>query len=278
MDQIGDAIQGLINLLDMLGALVRKAWSRKSHPLNKEFRSRDNTWLGAATLLILGLLVIFLFGCGQDAGRNSSYNASGFNMGKDETAALDTTDTAVKVPPSERIAQHECDPTAFMRMTSITSLAQRITNGKDFSLANDTEALALLDSMLNGSRAEVREFYFWIVTKSLERSDGYYSEGVGSWGTAFLFNRPDEFLKCWRHCINTAERRKWTYYLAAEEHICSEGYPVDLVMNEYYIRLDSIVKRLPEEHLQTSNLLFPLIDSTYRILAQNDRPIGPSSR
>lgn len=63
MDTFGDAIQGLRNLIDMLGAAVRKAWSRSNVHLNEEIRSRDNTLIGIGTLVAMAALCLFLFAC-----------------------------------------------------------------------------------------------------------------------------------------------------------------------------------------------------------------------
>lgn len=169
-----------------------------------------------------------------------------------------------------------CDTASFMVRNNISPLARSIMKGETFSLENDSLALALLDSMLDGRDLTTRRFYFWIVTKSLKRSDGYYSEGVGHWGTEFLFKRPSEFIDAWANCMNAGEQRSWAWYLAAEENIESEGYSVDLVMNSYRHRMDSATKGLPSSLLNAKTALIHRIDSVYRELAIDDRPVYPS--
>lgn len=157
-----------------------------------------------------------------------------------------------------------CDHRMMPVLEVATPLARRIASGQEFSLANDTEALALLDSMLHGSDADVRRFYFWIVTKSLARSDGYYSEGVGYWGTQHLFHNPAEFLTAWSECISEGERKKWAWYLAAEEHIGSENQPTDEVLAEYRQRLESATSMFPEAVAIGRERLLVMVDSIYR--------------
>lgn len=169
-----------------------------------------------------------------------------------------------------------CDTASFMVINSISPLARSIANDETFSLENDSLALALLDSMLDGRDVATRRFYFWVVTKSLKRSDGYYSEGVGHAGTEFLFKQPSEFIDVWANCIDADEQRSWAWYLAAEENIRSEGYSVDLVMNGYRHRLDSATKDLPSSLFSAKTELIHRIDSVYRELAIDDRPIDPS--
>ncbi|HMQ77581.1 MAG TPA: hypothetical protein PKE21_16455 [Flavobacteriales bacterium] len=265
MDRIGDAVQGLINLLDMIGGLVRKALIRKKIRLNEEFRSRDNTWLGAATLLVLGLFVLFLFSCGQKAGQNSPYNASGFDTAKDEAAVQDTVQQARTggVPvTADDLAE------AYMASHHVSDLARSVAHGNKIDLNKDMDCLILLDSMHNGILPDTRSFYFWVVSKSLKWSDGYYAEGVGNTATSYLFDRPAEFLSYWSHLIGHEERDLWAYSLAGEQAIETEGYPADTVMLVFSDRLRSTMRRDDQESRRAGDLLIAKVDSTLRLLKQ----------
>jgi hypothetical protein len=129
--------------------------------------------------------------------------------------------------------------------------------------------------MLNGCDSRTRWFYFWIVSRTLKWSDGYYSEGLGYWGTEYLFKQPSEFIDAWSNLINAEEQRSWAWYLAAEENIGSEGYSPDLVMKDYRHRVDSATKDLPSSLFSARTALIHRIDSIYRDLAKDDRPIDP---
>lgn len=167
-----------------------------------------------------------------------------------------------------------CPPGMFLLTHEVSSLAHSIANDEPFDLSNDTLALALLDSMSNASSSESRRFHFWVVTKSLQHSDGYYAEGVGAWGSEFLFNRPSEFLDAWGECIGENDQASWAWYLAVEENIESEGYPVDDVMKAYRKRLHSATIDLPSSLLSIRSMLLNRIDSIYYELAKDDRPIN----
>ncbi|MBP6313323.1 MAG: GH25 family lysozyme [Flavobacteriales bacterium] len=177
------------------------------------------------------------------------------------------------------VAEHEnvasCDTALYVLTNTITPLARTIANDEPFDLQNDSVSLALLDSMLSGHDVATRKFYFWIVTKSLKRSDGYYSEGVGFWGTEFLISRPQEFLEAWQNCITQVQQRTWAWYLAAEEHIGSEGYASDLVLADLSHRIDSVTAELPLLLQESKKLLLQQIDPAYRELAKNDKPRSP---
>lgn len=63
MDPLADAVQGLLNLLEMIGAAVRRALGRSNVHLNEEIRTRDNTLVGIGTLAAMAVLCLFFFAC-----------------------------------------------------------------------------------------------------------------------------------------------------------------------------------------------------------------------
>lgn len=266
MDKMGDAVQGLINLFDMLGGLVRKALSREEIRLNEEFRARDNTWLGAATLIVLGLFVLLLFGCCQNAGQNSPNKASGPDTGKNEAVLHDTVELGL----TGSVAVTAADlAEAYMASHQVSELARSVVNGNRIDLNKDMDCLTLLDSMHNGILPDTRSFYFWVVSKSLKWSDGYYSEGVGNTATSYLFDRPSEFLSHWMNLVGPEERDLWAYYLAGEQAIVTEGYPADTVMLVFSERLRSTMRKDAQESDRAGELLIAKVDSTLRLLKQD---------
>lgn len=54
---------GLLDLLNMLGAFVRRLFGYPRTRMNEEFRTRDNTLLGLGTICGIFVLCIFLFTC-----------------------------------------------------------------------------------------------------------------------------------------------------------------------------------------------------------------------
>lgn len=210
MGPFGDAIHGLIDLLDMLGALVRKAWSPKRVSLNKEFRSRDNAWLGATTLLILGLLVIFLLSCGQEAGRNNLYQALEPKEGED---AIDLDNK-----------QDPCNPIGMPGYELASPLARKIADGEPWDFSDELASLALIDSFQTSRH---RAFYSALLLRTLRRADGYYAEPLGIALHAELLERPCSMLSCcWENgCDGRAGLLLWTNAIAMEFMIANEEDP-----------------------------------------------------
>lgn len=221
------------------------------------------------TLFLEALALIGLMSCSTSSTESTSL-AEDFN---DSTLLVGDHLFVSKNVGSDSF--HNCDPRLMAGYENISPLARQILSGEEFNLAKDDEALALLDSMLNGSTEEIRRLYFLIATRSLARSDGYYSEGVGSWGTQHFLNNTAEFLSSWSECLSSLDQEKWAWHLAAEENIESEGFPPDDVLSDYYSRLYKPSVQIPTEHIAARDQLYATIDSIYRRLAEDDRPIGP---
>jgi len=247
---------------------------RSNHSLMLESRSRDKTWVGVAVLVVMGLFVVFLVGCVEQPQNNSSENTVWIDTAKGEVAAADTLLTEVALNCCIPVTAEDL-AADYMLDHNVPPMARLIADGGKPDLSKDAEALMLLDSMLNGCDSRTRWFYFWIVSRTLKWSDGYYSEGLGYWGTEYLFKQPSEFIDAWSNLINAEEQRSWAWYLAAEENIGSEGYSPDLVMKDYRHRVDSATKDLPSSLFSARTALIHRIDSIYRELAKDDRPIDP---
>ena len=56
-----DGIGAILNLLNMLGSFVRKAVRGNRTTVFREWRSRDNTWLGLATLFAIGFATFIVW-------------------------------------------------------------------------------------------------------------------------------------------------------------------------------------------------------------------------
>lgn len=237
---------------------------RSNHSLILESRSRDNTWVGVAVLVVLGLFVVFLVGCVEKPQNNSSENTVGIDTAKGEVAAADTLLTEVALNCCIPVTAEDL-AADYMLDHNVPPMARLIADGGKPDLSKDAEALMLLDSMVNGCDSRTRWFYFWIVSRTLKWSDGYYSEGVGNMGTSYLFKRPEEFLSAWMDLLTARGRDQWAYYLAGEQAIVSEGYPCDTVMRVFSSRLKAVIPHGDERAALTGDRLVFKVDSVLRL-------------
>ncbi len=210
--------------------------------------------------------VAFLVGCNSSLPKPSmpedlrvgDYSFRSENAGSDTAKTEVELNCCIPVTAEDLAADYLLDH-------DVPPMARLIADGGKPDLSKDTECLLLLDSMQNGSDMRTRSFYFWIVTRSLKWSDGYYSEGVGNMATSYLFERPSEFLSIWMGLINAKQRDQWAYYLAGEQAIVSEGYPCDTVMSVFNSRLKAVIPNGDERSKSTGDLLVFKVDSVLRL-------------
>lgn len=183
--------------------------------MNKVMRSMLGACI-ATKITARTALVVLLFACNQQPGKNSPYNASGFDMAKDEAAAQDTLKPVKTHDP--------CDPTGMAGYEMASPFAQSIANDSAWYLNDGSDGLALLDSFRFSSNAD---FYRALVLRTVPKADGAYSEALGSILHDRLLSDPCTFLRCcWENgCDGDMGLRSWTNVIAREILIQHEKDP-----------------------------------------------------
>ncbi len=138
------------------------------------------------------------------------------------------------------------DPCNFSAMATdkdISELARNIYFNREWSLENDNEALALLDS-LQARNQSSRAFYFKVVTKSYEKSDGYYSEVLGYVGKEYVEQHTAEFIAYFDNtsCFTREDLMTWTNIVLLEFSLVVEKNDKRTIVKNYIQLLKSNVK------------------------------------
>jgi hypothetical protein len=128
----------------------------------------------AITILTLGL-----FAC------NNGTN----NQSEDKTSIVSNKTDNVEKQSFKEFP--DCNFDYFIGDEKTPQLAKDIYLDRDWN--NDYEALALLDS-LTAINKQSRPFYFKVITKTYEKSDGYFSEALGFAGKEYVENNTREFI------------------------------------------------------------------------------------
>jgi hypothetical protein len=138
---------------------------------------------------------------------------------------------------------HNCNLDEFIEDKEIPKLAKDIYLDKDWSLSNDNEALALLDS-LTAKNKESRPFYFKVVTKTHKKSDGYFSEGLGAAGKQYVENNTKEFVSNFDNqgCFTANDMTIWADILILEFSISGDGEYDKPIIDDYIKKLKSNCK------------------------------------
>jgi hypothetical protein len=136
-----------------------------------------------------------------------------------------------------------CNFNAMVTDKDISELARNIYFNREWSLENDNEALALLDSLQARNKSS-RAFYFKVVTKSYEKSDGFYSEALGSVGKEYVEQHTAEFIAYFDNssCFTREDLMTWTKILIGEFSIIAEENDKRTIVKNYIQLLKSNVK------------------------------------
>jgi hypothetical protein len=138
---------------------------------------------------------------------------------------------------------NNCNFDEILADKRVPQLAKDIYFNREWSLENDNEALALLDSLQARNKSS-RAFYFKVVTKSYEKSDGYYSEVLGYLGKEYIANNTAEFIAFFDNssCFTRADLMTWTKILIGEFSIIAEENDKRTMVKNYIKYLKSNTK------------------------------------
>lgn len=176
-------------------------------------RSKSNRFIQWGSLLKPGITTLLTFGllaCG------SSTTTTGQNP--DHRKGTLTSASAAKLNDGSN--SHEtclCNFDSILNHPETPKLAKDIYLDRDWNIGNDTEMLALLDS-LTASNNQSRAFYFKVVTQSERKSDGYYTEALSYAGYHFVLNHTAAFAAYFddRTCHTSEDLKTWARIVAME--------------------------------------------------------------
>jgi hypothetical protein len=172
---------------------------------------RSSPW-GVRPIPVAVVIAAMLLGCGQDASRNSLYQALEH---KADVGVIDLDHQ-----------QDPCNPTGMPGYEMASSLARRIADGAPWDFSDELASLALIDSFQSSRH---RAFYGAILLRTLRRADGYYAEPLGVALHAELLEHPCSLLSCcWENgCDGREGLLLWTNAIAMEFMIADEQDPWD---------------------------------------------------
>jgi len=191
-------------------------------------------------LTVIILLTFGLLSCNNSADKKTVDSETA----KDSLVHIDTFYIDQnEVNSNEYKEFNQCDFDKFLNDPRTPKLAKDIYLNKEWDLRNDTEALALLDSLTAKDKTS-RPFYFKVVTKSEKKSDGYYSEGLGYAGYNYVVNNTQEFASYFdnKQCHTDNDLATWADIVIMEFSISGEGSYDKPIVDDYLKKLKSNCK------------------------------------
>lgn len=155
---------------------------------------------------------------------------------------------------SEYKERYDCKFDRFLKDPKIPKLAKVIYLDKNWELNDDTEALTLLDS-LTAKDKSARSFYFKVVTKVKDKSDGYFSEALGLAGYEFIKNHTQEFFSYFDNklCHTDNDLATWADIVIMEFSISEEESYNKPIVDDYIKKLESNCKDCSTTQKETIN-------------------------
>ena len=202
-------------------------------------------------LTVIIILTFGLLSCNNSADKKTVDN----EIAKDSLVNIDTFYIDQnEVNSNEYKEFHQCDFDKFLNDPKTPKLAKDIYLDKEWNLRNDTEALALLDSLTAKDKTS-RPFYFKVVTKSEKKSDGYYSEGLGYAGYNYVLNNIKEFASYFdnKQCHTDNDLATWADIVIMEFGISGEGSYDKPIVDNYIKKLKSNCKDCSTAQKETIN-------------------------
>lgn len=123
-------------------------------------------------------------------------------------------------------------------------------------LADDILMLSITDSLFTKDK-DNELFYFVVFTKSMNGSDGFYSEAVGLSCYNFITQKTDRFVKHFltQSKLDENDFKNWANYIYGEIHISREKHEQEAV-----IELEKLLKeRIKDSKTESKELIDNLI-------------------
>lgn len=165
---------------------------------------------------------------------------------------------------------HNCNFDNFTADKRTPKLAKDIYLANEWNLSNDTEALALLDSLTAKNKTS-RPFYFKIVTKTYKNSDGYFSEGLGLAGKEYVENNTKEFISNFdnKNCFTEDDLKTWADIVILEFSISGEGEYEKQIIDDYIKKLKSNCKDCSPPQKENINKFSVILKNKWQEFLKN---------
>lgn len=148
-------------------------------------------------------------------------------------------------------------------------LAKDIYHNNEWNLSNDTESLALLDSLIS-MEVSNRLFYCKIITKTYSKSDGYFTEALGAAGHQFIETYTVEFISYFdiEQCMEDEDMDTWVNILMLEFALLTNDDFDEKQMQSYINKLRKNCVNCSEKQNENLELLITKLEKEWHRLSQ----------
>lgn len=210
------------------------------------------------TIYILGLTFVLL-SCGQQTDEAETNPTESFTGTGTSKATLKTTKTD---QDEETISSYQQELNKALSDTNIDLYYKDIFRQEKLIPADDNKMLSITDSLFS-KNPEKDLFYFVVFTKSMNGSDGFYSEALGLASYNFITINTEWFADYFNIAPKLTENDmdNWANYIFGEIQISRENNEVKAIKELEGHLLDNI-KEARKEYKVVIEKLIEKIKST----------------
>lgn len=186
------------------------------------------------------ILLLFLFGCSSAPNKISLKEKSSVQI-KDSVVRIDTFYMDLNEISSNGYREYfRCPFDEFVYDPAIPKFAKDVYLDHEWDLSNDSIVFEVLDK-LNTEDVSTRPFYFKVVTKTYEKADGYYAEGLGGAGKDFVESNTPEFVAYFdnQECFTPKDLKTWVGIVMLEFSLEADNEIKNTFVDEYIQKLKS---------------------------------------
>jgi len=153
--------------------------------------------------------------------------SSGQQASKNETLLTKSTlkvDTTTKVQTDETVSPNQQELNKALNDSTIDDYYKEIYRQEKIISADDNKMLSITENLFTKD-SDKDLFFFIVFTKSMNGSDGFYSESVGLSAFEFLTKKTEWFADYFNNApkLNDQDMDNWAKYIVGEIQISREN-------------------------------------------------------
>jgi hypothetical protein len=201
-------------------------------------------WKACTHLPIAIWLAVLVFSCGQPTIKNElgPVNSSTATVGD----SVKVSESVVE-QSGDAVSPYQAELDKALNDPTIGDYYKDIYKQEKLISASDSSMLSITDSLFTAN-PDKDLFYFIVFTKSMNGSDGFYSESVGLSALAFVTKKTEQFADYFNIAPKLTDRDldRWANAVVSEIRISEEGQELKAVNKLEALLLKNIDRKRKE--------------------------------
>jgi hypothetical protein len=184
---------------------------------------QKKTTMRLKTTLIIGLTFLLL-SCGQQTDQKEKLNTES-KLVTESVTIENKQDTTTKNQNHKTVSPYQQELNKALADTTIDDYYKEIYRQEKLISADDNKMLSITEKLFTND-TDKDLFYFIVFTKSMNGSDGFYSEAVGLSAFEFVKTKTEQFADYFNIApkLTDQDMENWAQYVYGEIQISRENH------------------------------------------------------